>query len=176
MRNVLLATAALTLIAAPAMAQSFNDPQWTGSVGYTHLDSGDESLGAITGRVGAKVSRYIGVEAEASFGVKDEDVTVAGVNGTLEHEYDAAVYAVGSVPVSPNLELFARAGYGTTSLKADIAGVSAREDGESWNYGAGANYFFDGQNGVRADWTRRDFTDDAGGEIDTYGLSFVRRF
>ena len=37
------------------------------------------------------------------------------------------------------------------------------------------NYFIDGQNGVRADWTRRDFRGDAG-EADTYGLSFVRRF
>jgi outer membrane immunogenic protein len=176
MRNVLLATAALSLFAAPAMAQSFNDPQWTGSVGYTHLDSGDESLGAVTGRVGAKVSRYLGVEGEASFGVKDEDITIGGVGGTVEHEYDAALYAVGTVPVSPNFELFGRVGYGTTSLKADIAGVSASEDGESLNYGAGANWFFDGQNGLRADWTRRDFTDDQGGEIDTYGLSFVRRF
>lgn len=176
MRNVLLATAALTLLSTPALAQSFSDPQWSGSVGYTHLDSGDESLGAVTGRVGAKVSRYLGVEAEGSFGVKDEDVTIAGVDGTLEHEYDAAVYAVGTVPVNPNLELFGRVGYGATSLKADVAGVSATEDGESLNYGAGANWFFDGQNGLRADWTRRDFTDDAGGEIDTYGLSFVRRF
>jgi len=176
MRNVLLATAALSLFAAPAMAQSFSDPQWTGSVGYTHLDSGDQSLGAVTGRVGAKLSRYIGVEGEASFGVKDEDVTIGGVDGTVEHEYDAALYAVGSVPVSENFELFGRVGYGTTSIKADVAGVTASEDGESLNYGAGANYFFDGQNGLRADWTRRDFTDDQGGEIDTYGLSFVRRF
>ena len=34
----------------------------------------------------------------------------------------------------------------------------------------------EGRNGVRADWTRRDFTDDNGGELDTYGLSYVRRF
>jgi outer membrane immunogenic protein len=176
MRNVLLSATALSLLAAPAMAQSFSDPQWTGSVGYTHLDSGDNSLGAVTGRVGAKLSRYIGVEGEASFGVKDEDITIGGVDGSVEHEYDAALYAVGTVPVSENFELFGRVGYGTTSIKADVAGVSATEDGESLNYGAGANYFFDSQNGVRADWTRRDFTDDAGGEIDTYGLSFVRRF
>ena len=176
MRTVLLATAALTLLSTPALAQSFNEPRWSGSVGYTHLDSGDESLGAVTGRVGARVSRYIGVEGEASFGVKDEDITIGGVDGTVEHEYDAALYAVGTVPVSPNFELFGRVGYGTTSIKADVAGVSASEDGESLNYGAGANWFFDGQNGLRADWTRRDFTDDQGGEIDTYGLSFVRRF
>lgn len=176
MRNVLLATAALTLLGTPAFAQSFSDPQWTGSVGYTHLDGDDGSLGAVTGRVGAKISRYIGVEGEASFGVKDDDIIVGGVDGSLEHEYDAALYAVANVPVSENFELFGRVGYGTTSIKADVAGVETSEDGESLNYGAGANYFFDGQNGLRADWTRRDFTDDNGGELDTYGLSYVRRF
>ena len=48
-------------------------------------------------------------------------------------------------------------------------------DGESWNYGVGANYYFDGQNGLRGDWTRRDFEDDAG-EADVYSVSYVRRF
>lgn len=174
MRNVLLATAALTLMAGPALAQVPPSPV-TGSIGYTHLDAGDGELGAITGRVGYDFTRNFGIEGEASFGVRDEDITIAGVDGSLEHDYDAAAYVVGKVPVSDNLELFARVGYGTTSIKADVAGFTAREDGESINYGAGANWFFDGRNGLRADWTRRDFRDD-GGEIDAYGLSFVRRF
>ena len=176
MRTLLLSTAALTLIAAPAMAQSISSPQVSGSVGYTVLDGDDADLGAITGRVTAKVSPYFGVEGEASFGVKDDDVTVGAVTGDLSHEYDAAAYVVGTLPISPNFELFGRVGYGTTQIKADVAGFSATEDGESVNYGAGANYFFDAQNGIRADWTRRDFTDDNGGELDTYGLSYVRRF
>ncbi len=175
MRNILLATAALTLIAAPAMAQSVSAPQWSGSLGYTQLDGDDGELGAITGRATARLSRYLGVEGEASFGVKDQDITVGGLNGTLEHEYDAAAYGVATLPINENFELFGRLGYGTTSIKADVAGFTAREDGESVNYGVGANYFIDGQNGVRADITRRDFTGN-GGEIDTYGLSFVRRF
>lgn len=175
MRNILLATAAITLISAPAMAQ---DPgsRVTGSVGYTHFDGDNGNLGAITGRVGYDFTRNLGVEGEASIGVKDDDFTVAGVDGSLEHEYDAAVYGVAKLPVSENLELFGRLGYGTTKVKADIAGFEASEDGESINYGVGANYFFDGQNGVRADWTRRDFRGDDAGEADTYGLSFVRRF
>ncbi len=176
MRTLLLSTAALTLIAAPAMAQSISSPQVSGSVGYTVLDGDDANLGAITGRVTAKMSQYFGVEGEASFGVKDDEVSFGGVNGDLSHEYDAAAYVVGTLPISPNFELFGRVGYGTTSIKADVAGFSVTEDGESVNYGAGANYFFDARNGVRADWTRRDFTDDNGGELDTYGVSYVRRF
>ena len=176
MRNILLATAALTLIAAPAMAQSLSSPQVTGSVGYTVLDGDDANLGAITGRLNARVSPYFGVEGEASFGVKDDEVTFGTVTGDLSHEYDVGAYGVATLPINENFELFGRLGYGTTSIKADVAGFSATEDGESVNYGVGANYFFDGRNGVRADWTRRDFTDDTGGELDTYGLSYVRRF
>ena len=175
MRNVLLATAALTLIAAPALAQDPASPV-TGSLGYTHLDADDGELGAITGRLGYDFTRNFGIEGEASVGVKDEDVTIGGVDGSLEHEYDAAVYGVAKVPVSENLELFGRVGYGTTSIKADVAGFTASEDGESINYGAGANWFFDGRNGLRAVWTRRDFQDDGAEEVDTYGLSYVRRF
>lgn len=175
MRTLLLTTAALTLLAAPAMAQSVSNPQWQGSVGYTQRDGDDGELGAITGRATAKFSRYLGVEGEASFGVKDQDITVGGLNGSLEHEYDAAAYGVATLPINENLELFGRVGYGTTSIKADVAGFTASEDGESVNYGVGANYFIDGRNGIRADITRRDFTGN-GGEVDTYGLGYVRRF
>lgn len=175
MRTLLLTTAALTVLAAPAMAQ---EPvsRVTGSVGYTQLDGDDGDLGAITGRATYNFTRHLGVEGEASFGVKDEDITIGAVDGSLEHEYDAAVYGVATLPVSENFELFGRVGYGTTSIKADVAGFTASEDGESVNYGVGANYFFDGRNGIRADITRRDFTDDAGGEVDTYSLGYVRRF
>jgi outer membrane immunogenic protein len=176
MRNVFLAAAALTLIAAPAMAQSISSPDFRGSIGYTQLDGDDGDLGAITGRLGANFNRYVGVEGEVSFGVADDDFNLGGVQGTVEHEYDAAAYAVGTLPVNPNVELFGRVGYGTTQIETSIPGASVTTDGESVNYGAGANWFIDGRNGVRADWTRRDFSDDNGGELDTYGVSYVRRF
>lgn len=175
MRNILLATAALSLMAVPAMAQTVSNPQWYGTGGYTHLDAEGADLGAITGRLGARLSPNFAVEGEASVGVRDDEFSTAGVTTKVEHDYDAALYGVGILPVNPNLELFGRLGYGTTKLKASAAGLSVEEDGESFNYGLGANYFFDAQNGLRADWTRRDFRDD-GGEADTYGLSFVRRF
>lgn len=175
MRNILLAAAAVTVIAAPAIAQNVQSPTYYGTLGYSQLDGSQGDLGAVTGRIGARLTPNLGVEGEASFGVRDDDFTVAGVNGKLKHEYDAAVYGVATLPVTPNFELFGRVGYGTTQVKAEIPGVSATEDGESWNYGAGANYFFDGQNGIRGDWTRRDFRND-GGEADIYSVNYVRRF
>ncbi len=175
MKTLFASTVAVAaLLAAPAMAQNVV-PEYYGTLGYSQLDASDGDLGAVTGRLGAKFNPYFGVEGEASFGVRDDSFNVAGVPVDIEHEYDLAAYAVGSVPITPNFDVFARVGYGTTELKASAAGFSAREDGESWNYGVGANYFFDGQNGVRGDWTRRDFRND-GGEADVWSLSYVRRF
>ncbi|MFC0634810.1 porin family protein [Brevundimonas balnearis] len=175
MKNILLTAAALSLIAGAASAQSFQAPQTYGTIGYTQLDGGDGDLGAVTGRFGAKVSPWFGAEGEASIGVRDDDVDFGGVTGSVEHEWDAAVYGVAFVPVSERVELFGRLGYGTTEVSADLAGFEVTEDGESINYGAGANFFLDERNGIRADWTRRDFDgDDA--EVDTYSLNYVRRF
>ncbi len=174
MRNVFLYTAAAAaLFAAPAMAQDASNAY--GSIGYSQLEAEGVDLGAVTGRLGYKFNPNFAVEGEASFGVSDDDVTIGATTASVEHNYDAAVYAVGILPISPNFELFGRAGYGTTEIEASAAGFSAAESGESWNYGVGANYYFDGQNGVRADWTRRDFTND-GGEADVWSLGYVRKF
>lgn len=166
--------AAVAAVAVPASAQSWSSPSWYGSLGYGNVsaEDADVDLDTITGRVGARFNPYFGVEGEASFGLSDEEV-LPGVDVSLN--YDAAAYAVGFVPVSQNLELFGRIGYGTTEIEASGGGLTASEDGDSWNYGVGANYFFDGLNGVRADYTRRDFQDD-GGEADVWTVSYIRRF
>ena len=177
MRKVILAAAALSVFALPAAAQVVQPggPTYYGSLGYSQLDHSDGNLGAVTGRLGAKFNPYFVVEGEGSIGVKDDDFTIAGVDGKIEHDYDLAAYAVGTMPLTPNFELFARGGYGTTRIKGELGGLERKADGESWNYGVGANYYFDGQNGLRGDWTRRDFTDD-GGEVDVYSVNYVRRF
>lgn len=175
MRNILLASAALTLLAAPAMAQSVSSPSYYGTLGYSQLDADGADIGAVTGRFGAKFTPYIGAEAEASFGVGSDTYSVGATSVKVKETYDAAVYGVATLPINPSFDLFARAGFGTTELKASSGGVSATDSNESWNYGVGANYYLDAQNGVRADWTRRDFTND-GGEADVYSVSYVRRF
>lgn len=161
-------------MAVPAMAQTMQSPTYYGTLGYSQLDHSDGDLGAITGRLGARIHPNFGVEGEASFGVRSDDFSIGAVDGKIKHKSDFAVYAVGAVPVTPNFELFARLGYGTTKIEAKAGGVSAKADGESWNYGVGGNYFFDAANGMRADWTRRDFRD--GGDADVYSVNYVRRF
>lgn len=173
MRNLLLATAAVALIAAPASAQSISNAY--GSIGASRVSGYDTDLNAVTARIGAKLTPYIGIEGEGSFGIGDDDVDNVVLPTTAELEHDLAAYVTGTIPVSQNLELFGRVGYGTTKIKVEANGFSASDSEESVNWGVGANYFLDGQNGVRADWTRRDFRDGAG-EADVWSLSFVRKF
>jgi outer membrane immunogenic protein len=175
MRNILLASAALALLAAPAMAQTVTSPSYYGTLGYSQLDGDGANVGAVTGRFGAKFTPYLGAEAEASFGVGHDTVSVGATDVKVKETYDVAAYGVATLPINPSFDVFARAGYGTTELKASTGGVSATDSAESWNYGVGANYYLDAQNGVRADWTRRDFTNN-GGNADVYSVSYVRRF
>ena len=84
MRNILLATAAVSLFALPAAAQSLSQPQWYGTAGYTAVNAEGADLGAITGRIGAKVSPNIAFEGEASIGVVDDDIDVGGVTASVE--------------------------------------------------------------------------------------------
>ena len=159
MKTILAAAAAVAAIAAAAPAAA----QVSGSVGWTRFDAEVADLDAVTGRVGWAAGP-VGIEAEGSFGVGDD-------NG-VELNHDVAAYAKVQAPMGENLNLFARVGYGTTEVESSRLGGFELED-ESLRYGAGAEFFFDGVNGVRGDWTRYDF-DDA--EIDTWSVSFVRRF
>ena len=80
---------------------------------------------------------------------------------------------MGFAPVGANTDVFARFGYGNSKIKASAGGVSASDDGDSWNYGVGAQHHFDGVNGVRVDWTRHDFD---GANIDVWAVAYTRKF
>lgn len=182
MKSLITAASTLAVLAAvPAMAQaqSMSSPEIYGSVGYAHSRSDGIDLGAVQGRVGAKLNPYFGVEGELAAGVKDDDyqppVSIGGSPINVELNHSAAIYGVGFLPVRPNADLYARVGYGTTEIKASAAGISQTGDGDSWNYGVGGRYFMDDKNGVQVDYTRHDFQDD-GGEADVWSVGYVRKF
>ena len=168
--------AAVASLAVPAIAGA-QDSGVTGygSVGYSHHDLEGADVGAIQGRLGARFNPYLGVEGELGFGVRKDDIDIAGVKGKAELKNQVALYGVGFLPVAPNADLFARIGYGKTEGKVSVPGASAKADGNSWNYGVGGQYFFDDNNGVRADYTYHDFDDD-GGKANVWSVGYVRKF
>lgn len=173
---IIAASVAVSCAAVPALAsaQDTASPQVYGTVGYANAKDDDANLGAIQGRLGARWG-YFGVEGELAGGVKSDDVNVGGTNVNVKLRHQEAIYGVGFLPVSPNLDLFARVGYGNTDIKASSAGLSTTGHDQSWNYGVGGQYFFTDKDGVRVDYTRYDFQH--GSEnADVWGVAYVRKF
>jgi opacity protein-like surface antigen len=197
---IIAAVAAAGLgVAAPAFAQTtatpeptLTRPQGYLNLGYTYLNPYGHDLGELFGRGGVKFSRYWGVEGEIGGGVLGNHfATGQGVNSrvNLSEGIQSAIYGVGYLPLpvlgGDKLELLARAGYGETPLKvrSDVGPSDNNSNSQitvaNWNYGAGLQYALNGKDGLRFDYTRRDFQykgADNPKDMDTYSIAFVHKF
>jgi hypothetical protein len=168
-------------VAAPAFAQTWIDPQPYVNLGYTYLNPHDRDLGEITGRLGMQMGTYWGVEGEVGSGLFSNKFTDgAGDHVKLGEGIDAAGYLVGFLPLpvmNNRFQLLARVGYGETPLELKTPEGSTLNTSHSINVGAGVQYMMDGHNGLRFDWTRRDFQEhNAPTDDDTYAVAYVHRF
>jgi len=171
-------TAAVALLAVAGTASAQEGVSYYGNVGYSFVDANDAdvTLGALGAKLGARFNPYLGVEAEAAFGVDDDSVTTFGVPVKVELKHTVAAYVIGFVPVSPNADLFARIGYGNSEIEASAGGVSAKADGSGVNIGVGGQYFFTGNDGVRVEYLKNSIDGDEGLEANIWSLSYVRKF
>ena len=177
--------------AAPALAQDAASPAGIyGSLGWSHVDAQGAPTESITGRATGRLNRYFGVEADVTGGLSTGDKTYApGTPSQLDvgvrQKLAGAGYAVGFLPITPRFDLLARIGYGASSYKVEpngLASYSAHENG--LRYGAGAQYFLTGSNGLRVDWTREQMNNltDPGGflssgdKADVWTVSLVHKF
>lgn len=172
------AAAAALFAAAPVMAQtapSTYGPQLYGNLGYSNYDDHSDTS-AVTGRLGARFGRYLGVEGEAGTGFATGDTHVYGDTAHVRLNGEYAAYAVGYLPVMPNADLFARIGYGATDSTVTGSTYQFGQYRQGVAYGAGGQYFFNNSpNGVRVDYTRMDYGPTTG-QSDTWSLAFVRKF
>jgi len=180
MKALIATTASAVLaLAIPAMASAQTAPtgaSYYGSLGYAGASVGGYDLGAVQGRLGVRFGEHFGVEGELSGGTNGDKATIGGAPVKVDLQNQAAIYGVGFLPLSPNIDLIARVGYGESKIKAStVNGVSAVADGDSWNYGVGGQYHFDDKNAVRADYTRHDFQD-SGANADVWAVAYVRKF
>jgi hypothetical protein len=180
MKTLITAASALALAAilpVAAQAQDANSgTTFYGTLGYSNTNLNDVNLGAIQGRLGARFGQYFGVEGELSGGVKNDKVNVGGTDVKVKLDHQEAIYGVGFLPISPNFDLLARVGYGHSEGSGSVAGVSATAKGDSWNYGVGGQYTFDGKNGVRLDYTREAFQSHGTDDANVWSVAYVRKF
>ena len=176
MKVYVLAAAAVAAMgaAAPALAQSDTTASHSGI--YGNLGWGEsmlkgENLGSITGRVGGRFGSYLGVEGELGYGLTGDNYTFAPglpnqANVDVSRRLQGAVYGVGFLPISPNIDLLARVGYGASRYHLSPAGLASYDANENGvRYGLGAQYIMANNNGLRLDWTREhmDTLHDSGG-------------
>lgn len=198
MKSIIIAAVAVAAVgaAAPALAQTTEPtlmhPQGYVNLGYTYLNPYGHDLGEVFGRGGLRFGKWWGVEAEAGGGVLGNHfATGPGINSrvNLSEGIQVAGYAVGYVPLpvmgGNKLDLIARVGYGQTPLqiRSDVGASGNNPDVTktiaSVNYGAGLQYAMNEKDGLRFDYTRRDFQYkgvDNPHDMDTYSISFVHKF
>jgi hypothetical protein len=173
MRKILLASVAAIGVTAAANAQATDGSFHLGG-GYTFLDGESVNLGAITLRGGYDFNQYFGVEGDVLFGVVDDTVTEQGVDIDISADFGAAAFGVARLPLGENnSNLFVRAGYGTLNVEGSAFGITVSDDVDGFAYGVGGEFYLDGVNGVRFDYTIYDSDD---GDLDTYGIAYIRRF
>src|SRR3569832_472043 len=143
-----------------------------GSVGLSSSKADDglngADLGVFTGRLGAKVGDYWGVEAEGGLGTHDDSD-----NGErTHHQNKIANYIVGWLPVKKRLNLFARLNNNTNHNKQTN---NQNKTTNNNNKNKNAQYSVTEKNGVRVEYLQQDFHESRG-VANRWSLSFVRRF
>lgn len=165
-------------VIASAMAMSAH-AQDAGSkyyveAGASSIEFLDEDFGTLNIGGGYNLNRYFAVEGNLAFGVTEKTYDIGGTDIKAKVDYTLGAYAVGSLPVSENVDLLGRVGFMKGQFKVSGFGASEKVDDTGPAFGVGVRYFPNGGvHGVRADYTRYEF-DDVDGQF--IQVSYVRRF
>lgn len=159
---------------APSAFAQETGPYW--SVGYTHImvevdGADDANVGALQGKLGYRFHPNFALEGEAAVGVVDESYDVFGTEVDVGLDKEFGVFAVGFLPVSPDVNLFARAGYVDIEIEASAGGMSISDVDNGIGYGVGLIWDL-GMIDLRAEYTRYDVE----GEANTLSLSIGGKF
>ena len=167
-----------------AMATTAHAGDQKSYVGVGGIMYDTEGIYGLEARAGYSFLDYLGVEAQASFGIIDIDEEINDpFFGNFEVSFgissSIAGFAVGRVPVSEKANVFVRIGHHSTELSIDATGISpaSQFDTDGLAFGGGIEYFFDGKNGIRAEYTNLDLGDTGiDSSLDTVSLGYTMRF
>jgi hypothetical protein len=171
MKRVLALIISITAVPAVAAAQE-RSPVGGPIQGYLgQALQGYQGQGLRTDYQGhsARLSRHTGAETEKT---GNDPVYLRGLEREMQLQQRGAVYGVAYLPLTPKADFFARVGYGGGGSKAAPVGFGGQD---AWKYGAGAQYFPNARDGLRADFTRQDFRNSRV-KANVVSMGYVRRF
>ena len=176
--------AALALSAFAGNAYANDGSGAYGNIGVdmfnADIDDGSATAWALSGVLGYNFTENFGIEGQGSFGIAGEEVD--GVDFGLDSSF--AGFGVVRLPAGENFDIFARGGYHFSQISASNGGVSIGVDTDGFAVGAGGQYFFSPNDGVRLEYTYYDLqvgdvaviTVDDSGSANSVKLSYVRKF
>lgn len=155
----ILATAAATLAAAltctSAQAQLIPTPSYLelGLVNATvDTGAGKASPTAVRLISGTDFHKYMGLEALFALSTSDGSATINNVPGRLKINNSWGLYLKPKFDVTPEIEMFGRIGFASTSLSASGSLASASGTSQSGAYGLGLRFKFNKSLGINLDY------------------------
>ena len=170
--KIALVATALTGLAVSGHAQ---DGGFYGNIGAEAVEF--DSYNGVA-RLGYQLSENFSVEGQGSLGIIDDDVE--GFDIGVDNSF--AAFVRGSLPVSDQFSLFAKGGYHFTKFGVDGDGIDESLKIDGFAFGGGVEYMLDDANGLRADVTLLDSSEDDingvdfSGTAETYAITYVRKF
>lgn len=185
------AAIALLGLAGTAHAQVVLIDEDRGPYAGVGVDTLEFDAYTLSARGGYSFNQYFALEGQGGFGISEEDDSIDGFDIGAGIDWYAAGFAVGKVPVTPQVDLLGRAGYYFAEVDGDITNTVSNlttdvdADVDGFAFGAGAQFKFgDGnRNAIRAEYTYLDTQEindidvddlDAGGDL--WSVSFIRKF
>ena len=146
-------------------------------LGATWFNENSIDIGLATGTVGYAFTPNIAVEGELSVGVIDE----TNDNGTFRDStgiaWSAIPFAVGRLPLSDDVALFGRAGYGWRRFDFSLQGPGVNVDSAGTEgllaFGGGIEVGVTDDVSARLSYTREEY--DNGSEANAFGLALTTR-
>ena len=162
-------------VGAAILNADFNlDGLDTGGTGITFEDE-TANIVVLNGRLGYRFNKFIAAEVEGGFGLGGDTVSQSvpfdtGVVGTVDVDVDANLdintYGAGFIrailPVSDQIDLFVRGGYGIAGAELDVditaataafGSVSTSDSFDGFAFGGGGEYHINDKHGVRLDFS-----------------------
>ena len=167
--KIALATTAMAGFASTAAAQDSN--------AYINIgvDAVEFDAYTLSGKLGYKFTENFAIEGQAGFGIADQ--SVGNLDVGIDNSFGA--FAVASLPAGDNFELFARVGYHFTTFGVSGGNINADLSSDGFAAGAGGQYFFTQNDGIRAEYTYMDINTTTAGNLgggNVFSVSYVRNF
>ena len=165
--KLMIAASALTGFASAAQAQDTGAYVGIGAATYEFDTYG------IDGKVGYNFNEYFGVEGQGILGLTSQTETVGTTEVKGKIDYTIGGFGVVRFPVSETFEIFGRGGYHNTGVSVETNGAEVSGDFDGFAAGGGVQFNLNELSGIRAEYT---YLDGDGANLDTFSVSYVRKF